>query len=49
MTITELYETLQTLTVEAPTIEIATIALDLQAAIDNLTLDQYDDLLEIIG
>jgi len=48
MTITELYQTIQTLTIEAPTLEIAQIALDLQAAIDNLTRDQYDDLLEII-
>ena len=48
MTITQFYETLKTLTIEAPTHEIAELALSLQTAIDNLTRDEFDDLQEII-
>lgn len=49
MTISEFYNQLQTLTVEAPTHEIALAALELQAAIDELNTSQYEYLLELIG
>ncbi len=48
MTIIEFYNQLTTLTIEAPTHELALAALQLQVAIDNLNFDQYDNLLEII-
>lgn len=47
MTITEFYEQIQTLTIHAPTFELAEAALHLQVAIDNLTRDEYDDLHEL--
>lgn len=47
MTIENFYNQLIDLTINAPTIEIAEIALNLQTAIDNLNHEQYDDLYEL--
>lgn len=49
MNIQEFYDQLATLSVHAPTIEVAELALSLQVAIDKLDHDQYDDLHELFS
>lgn len=49
MTITEFCDQLALLSLEAPTQEIAELALSLQTSIDLLDHDDYDTLYELFG